>query len=263
MRTIAKTARLSQEKETELAIQYITHDDLDAVQKLIVPHLPFVVHMARKYSGYGLPQADLIQEGNIGLIKAAKKFDPSSKVRLVSFAVHWIRAEMLEYILRNWKIVKIATTKSQRKLFFNIRSQQKKLENFSKDEIKKIANKFEVSESEVAEMEGRMRTGFSSYDTTFTGENDELSSEIYLSNDGDDVAEIVERERTSIDIQYKLSKALEELTDRERDILTSRWLTENKSTLKELAFKYEVSIERIRQIESNAKRKAKELITYH
>jgi RNA polymerase sigma-32 factor len=221
-------------------------------------HLRFVVHIARSYSGYGLPQADLIQEGNVGLMKAVKRFNPEMGVRLVSFAVHWIKAEMHEYILRNWRIVKIATTKAQRKMFFNLRSAKKKLAWFTAAEVKSVASDLGVSEDVVRQMEGRL----AAQDTAFDGYSDDdddlsLSPAQYLEASNADPADILEKRNWTEDSTDRLYSALSDLDDRSKDILASRWLSDQKATLHELAGKYNVSAERIRQLEKNAMKKVK------
>ncbi len=245
---------LSAEEERDLAERFQKHNDLDAARRLVLSHLRFVVYLARSYSGYGLPQADLIQEGNVGLMKAVKRFDPSYGVRLVSFAVHWIKAEMHEFILRNWRIVKIATTKAQRKLFFNLRSAKKRLGWMTQDEVAAVAEDLGVDPDVVTQMEGRM----AAYDAAFDGDPAEDDEDAYLApvhyledadaNPADQVIEADWRQNSS----RALTEALDGLDDRSRDIVASRWLADEKATLHELADKYGVSAERIRQIEKNA-----------
>jgi len=245
---------LSAEAERELARRYTDHEDIDAVRQLILSNLRFVVHVARGYSGYGLPQADLIQEGNVGLMKAVKRFDPEVGVRLVTFAVHWIKAEIHEYVLKNWRIVKIATTKAQRKLFFNLRKSKKRLGWFSSDEVNAVAKDLNVDPAEVLRMESRLN----SHDMTFdapTGDDDTYSPSMYLEGNSVDPAIQAETDDWQ-DIQSrKLRVALATLDDRSQDILQQRWLTDNKSTLHDLAGKYGISAERIRQLENNAIKK--------
>jgi len=252
-------AVLTAEEELELANQYYYEDNLDAARKLVLAHLRFVVHMAKTYSGYGLSEADLIQEGNVGLMKAVKRFNPEVGVRLVSFAVHWIKAEMHEFILRNWRIVKVATTKAQRKLFFNLRGSKKRLGWMSQEEVDAIAEDLGVDAATVMQMEGRM----GSYDASFDGAADADDEEAYqapaqyLEDVRYDPARMVEAEdyeKTSTDGLYV---ALENLDERSRDILQRRWLNDNKATLHELAEEYGVSAERIRQLEKNAMNKVK------
>ncbi len=249
---------LSAEEEQYLARQ-VEQGDLDAAKQLIMAHLRFVVHVARSCSGYGLPQADLIQEGNIGLMKAVKRFDPNIGVRLVSFAVHWIKAEIHEYVLKNWRIVKVATTKAQRKLFFNLRKAKKRLGWFSADEVSTVADELGVSESEVMEMEARMAAVDAAFDIAPERDDDEGSyaPALYLEDKQFDHAEALEQEDWERRSQQKLHAALNTLDERSRDILTARWLDEPKATLQELADRYQVSAERIRQLEKNAIKKLK------
>ena len=244
---------LSAERERELFDQFKTKDDLEAARELVLSHVRFVVKVARGYSGYGLPQADLIQEGTMGLMKAVKRFDPEYGVRLVSFAVHWIRAEIHEYILRNWRIVKVATTKAQRKLFFNLRSSKKRLGWLNRHEVESVARDLGVSSKDVLEMEKRM----SSYDASLNSEtegseNDTYSPVIYIEDKRNGPEQELEAKQTKALNAEKLNYALETLDDRSRDIITHRWLGLEKKTLKELAKKHNVSAERIRQLEQNA-----------
>ncbi len=247
-------AVLTPEQELELARQYYHEDNVDAARQLVMAHLRFVVHMARTYSGYGLSQADLIQEGNIGLMKAVKRFNPEVGVRLVSFAVHWIKAEMHEYILRNWRIVKIATTKAQRKLFFNLRSSKKRLGWLNSEEAEAVAEDLGVDAKVVRQMEGRM----SAYDMPFDGEPDAdddappRAPVHYLEDKDSDLAANLEEDEWREASRDNLHLAMDELDDRSKDILLSRWLREEKATLHELADRYGVSAERIRQIEKSA-----------
>ena len=244
---------LSREEERELAERFRFRNDLSAARQLVVSHLRFVVHIARGYSGYGLPVGDLIQEGNVGLMKAVKRFDPALNVRLVSFAVHWIRAEIHEYVLRNWRLVKIATTKAQRKLFFNLRRLKKNLAWLSAEETAAVARDLGVSPSEVTEMEKRLAARDLSFDPVPEAEDEETySPAAYLPAPDSDPAEQVENAEWEDDSADRLRGVLGELDDRSRDILQRRWMTEDKATLHELADKYGVSAERIRQIESNA-----------
>jgi RNA polymerase sigma-32 factor len=255
-----RVAVLSVEEEQALAHRFRDEDDLDAARQLIFAHLRFVVHIARSYSGYGLPLGDLIQEGNIGLMKAVKRFDPEQGVRLVSFAVHWIRAEMHEFILRNWRIVKVATTKAQRKLFFNLRKGKKELGWLSHNETQAMAKDLGVDAEVVTEMESRMR----GVDLGFDGspdDNDEdsprLSPHAYLQDNREDPALMVEQDDFEQHRQEQLMGSLAQLDDRSRDIIASRWLSEKKATLHDLAARYGVSAERIRQLEANAMKKMK------
>jgi RNA polymerase sigma-32 factor len=242
---------LSAEEERELALRLHDEDDLDAARQLVLAHLRFVVHIARGYSGYGLPLGDLIQEGNIGLMKAVRRFDPAVGVRLVSFAVHWIRAEIHEFVLRNWRLVKVATTKAQRKLFFNLRKAKKHLGWLNKDETEAVARDLGVSTREVTEMERRLSGQDVSYDSDPTNDDD-YSPAAYLPTPNGDPADAVEREDFAADAHDRLDDALAQLDPRSRDILARRWLTDSKATLHELAAEYSVSAERIRQIESTA-----------
>ena len=253
---------LSVERERELAEDLYYNDNLNAARELVMSHLRFVVHIARSYSGYGLAEADLIQEGNVGLMKAVKRFNPEKGVRLVSFAVHWIKAVMHEYILRNWRIVKVATTKAQRKLFFNLRSQKKSLSWLSADEARAVAEDLGVDVKEVHRMEGRL----SSRDVAFDLPNDSddedswQSPQYYLEDKGADPAQVVEDGDWQQNAETQLHSALADLDERSRDILAQRWLAEEKSTLHELADQYGVSAERIRQLEANAMKKLKAAI---
>jgi len=250
---------LTAEEERELADRLHYHEDLEAARQLVMSHMRFVVHIARSYSGYGLNQADLIQEGNVGLMKAVKRFNPEVGVRLVSFAVHWIKAEIHEFILRNWRIVKIATTKAQRKLFFNLRSQKKRLGWLSLEEAKSIAKDLGVETKTVFDMEGRLNA----YDAAFDAgvdDDDESAYQApahYLEDKSADPALTVEAENFEQDANQRLALAMGDLDERSRSILEQRWLQEEKSTLHELAAVYNVSAERIRQLEKNALKKLK------
>ena len=244
---------LTREDERELAERFRKQEDLDAARQLVLSHLRFVVHIARGYSGYGLPVGDLIQEGNVGLMKAVKRFDPSLNVRLVSFAVHWIRAEIHEYVLRNWRLVKIATTKAQRKLFFNLRRMKKNLTWLSAEETAAVARDLGVTEREVTEMEKRLAARDLSFDPTPESDEEEVySPAAYLPSPDADPAEQVESAESSEDESDRLHEAMERLDARSREIVQRRWMTDDKATLHELADKYGVSAERIRQIESSA-----------
>src|SRR3984893_7643177 len=250
---VSRIPVLSRDEERELAESFRTRDDLGAARELVLSHLRFVVHIARGYSGYGLPIGDLIQEGNVGLMKAVKRFDPTVNVRLVSFAVHWIRAEIHEYVLRNWRLVKVATTKSQRQLFFNLRKMKKNLAWVSAEETEAVARDLGVTTSEVTEMEKRLAARDMSFDPTPESDEDEVYSPAsYLPAADSDPAESVENAEWETDSSDRLQNALGRLDDRSRDILQKRWMAEDKATLHELADKYGVSAERIRQIESNA-----------
>ena len=244
---------LSREEERELAYRYKHENDLDAARQLIMSQLRFVVHIARTYNGYGLPLADLIQDGNIGLMKAVKKFNPDKGVRLVTYAVHWIRAEIHEFVFNNWKIVKVATTKAQRKLFFKLRSSKKKLGWLTNDEKKLIAQDLDVKSKDVATMEQRFASVDMSYDLRNTdSEKDYVSPAGFLPSPNSDPSQIVEKDNWLEGKTEELIKALQTLDQRSKEILTQRWLTDKKITLKQLAKQYKVSIERIRQIEDNA-----------
>jgi RNA polymerase sigma-32 factor len=244
---------LNREEERSLAERFRNQGDLAAARQLVLSHLRFVVHIARGYSGYGLPVGDLIQEGNVGLMKAVKRFDPSVNVRLVSFAVHWIRAEIHEYVLRNWRLVKVATTKAQRKLFFNLRRMKKNLTWLSAEETAAVARDLGVSVSEVTEMEKRLAARDMSFDPAPESDDEELySPAAYLPAPDADPAEQVEDAESADDSSERLRGALGRLDERSRDIVERRWMSEDKSTLHELADKYGVSAERIRQIESSA-----------
>ena len=248
---------LSAEEEHELAVRLRDRQDLDAARSLVMAHLRFVVKIARGYSGYGLPQHDLIQEGTVGLMKAVRRFDPDMGVRLVSFAVHWVKAEIHEYILRNWRIVKVATTKAQRKLFFNLRSSKKRLGWFSKQEVEEVAEDLGVKPETVLEMEARL----ANYDLAFDGtgaEDDEgtsMAPAAYLPDLRNEPATQIEQADSAAFEREGLYTALESLDERSRDILQRRWLAESKETLHELADEYGVSAERIRQIEAAALKK--------
>jgi RNA polymerase sigma-32 factor len=253
---------LSVEDEQRLARRLRDEDDLGAAQELVLSHLRFVVHVARGYSGYGLPLGDLIQEGNIGLMKAIKRFDPTIGVRLVSFAVHWIRAEMHEFILRNWRIVKVATTKAQRKLFFNLRKSKKRLGWLNAEEVRAVAADLNVSEREVLEMESRLSGRDIGFDAP-ADEDDEHappSPAAYLMADGEDPAQAYERADGDDHQLALLREGMARLDARSRDIIKRRWLdADSKITLQELADEYGVSAERIRQVEANALKKMKAL----
>jgi len=247
------TPVLSREDEQELARQFRDHDDLQAARRLVMSQLRFVVHIARGYNGYGLPLNDLVQEGNIGLMKAVKRFDPDVGVRLVSFAVHWIRAEIHEYVLRNWRLVKIATTKAQRKLFFNLRKSKKYLGWLSKDETEAIANDLGVSAREVTEMEKRLAGQDMAFDPAPSDDEEMAYAPAhYLPSSTPDPAELIETDDWQRQSSGQLHNALQNLDERSRQILQARWLAEKKTTLQDLAKRYEVSAERIRQIEQRA-----------
>ena len=259
---IGRIPILSREEETVLATRLRGEDDLDAARQLVLSHLRFVVHIARGYAGYGLPMGDLVQEGNVGLMKAVKRFDPSVGVRLVSFAVHWIRAEIHEYVLRNWRLVKIATTKAQRKLFFNLRKYKRNLGWLSAEETQTVARELGVSASEVTEMERRLSSRDLSYDPAPDTDDEEetYSPSAYLPAPNADPAVEVERTEWDDDVSGKVSGALSQLDARSQAILRARWMSETKATLHDLAEQYGVSAERIRQIEVNAIKKLRRLV---
>ena len=254
---------LSKEEERGLAERFQQDNDLDAAWRLVMSHLRFVVRIARRYNGYGLPQADLIQEGNIGLMKAVKRFDPTVGVRLVSFAVHWVRAEIHEFILRNWRIVKVATTKAQRKLFFNLRSAKKRLGWMNQEEINEVASDLGVSPDDVLEMEKRLNAHDAAFDPQWDQDDGELTTApaAYLPDMRFEPAAQAEASDWEAYNTKRLEAALGGLDERSRDIITARWLSEEKSTLHTLAAKYAISAERIRQLESNALKKLKLAMT--
>lgn len=262
VQAVSSFSILTVEQEQELARDLTDNGNLDAARKLVMAHLRFVVHIARSYNGYGLPLGDLIQEGNVGLMKAVKRFDPDKGVRLVSFAVHWIKAEIHEFILRNWRIVKIATTKAQRKLFFNLRGAKKRLAWLSNDEAAAVAEDLGVDIKHVREMEGRL----ASYDATFDASDDDDDDSSYIAP-----ANYLEDKRYDPAVQLEdsnweetnvngLEMAMEKLDERSRTILQRRWLNDDKATLHDLAAEYGVSAERIRQLEKNAMNKVKTMM---
>jgi len=257
LQAVSQVPVISAEAENALARRLRDDGDLDAARQLVMSHLRFVAHIARGYSGYGLPVADLIQEGNIGLMKAVKRFDPDVGVRLVSFAVYWIRAEIHEFVLRNWRIVKVATTKAQRKLFFNLRSSKKRLGWFSQDEVDTVARELGVSSKEVREMESRLSGKDIGFDLRDDDDDDNYTASpvAYLQDSSNEPAQLTESADWESHNHDRLYHALETLDDRSRDILQRRWLSENKTTLQELADQYQVSAERIRQLENNAMKK--------
>ncbi len=258
LNSIQNIAILSPEEERKLAEDLYYREDLEAARQLVMAHLRFVVHIARGYSGYGLPQADLIQEGNVGLMKAVRKFNPEVGVRLISFAVHWIKSEIHEYVLKNWKIVKVATTKAQRKLFFNLRNKKKGITWLSEEDVKMISSELDVKEDTVREMEQRMSSHDVSFDPYSADDGEEgntYSPADYLTNEDSDPMEIVEKEDFARDQINQLQNAISDLDERSQLILKERWLTDDKPTLHELADKYEISAERIRQIEKKAMEK--------
>lgn len=247
---------LPKEDEQALAVRFREEEDLDAARELVMAHLRFVVHIAKGYTGYGLPLGDLVQEGNVGLMKAVKRFDPEYGVRLVSFAVHWIRAEIHEFVLKNWRIVKVATTKAQRKLFFNLRKAKKSLAWLSHAETEAVAKDLGVTPKEVTEMERRLSARDAIFDPAPDADDEHaFTPAAYLPSPHSDPAELVEKSDWKDDATDRMSAALKKLDDRSRHILESRWLTEDKRTLHDLADHYGVSAERIRQIEVNAIKK--------
>ncbi|RMM47115.1 RNA polymerase sigma factor RpoH [Pseudomonas amygdali pv. lachrymans] len=257
--TVNSIPLLTPEQERELAESLYYEQDLDAARQMVLAHLRFVVHIARSYSGYGLAQADLIQEGNVGLMKAVKRFNPEMGVRLVSFAVHWIKAEIHEFILRNWRIVKVATTKAQRKLFFNLRSQKKRLAWLNNDEVHRVAESLGVEPREVREMESRLTGHDMAFDPAAEADDDSAfqSPANYLEDHRYDPARQLEDSDWTDNSTANLHQALDVLDERSRDILYQRWLAEEKATLHDLAQKYNVSAERIRQLEKSAMNKLK------
>jgi len=259
---VAQIPVLSREDERALAERFHRENDLEAARQLVLSHLRFVVHIARGYSGYGLPVGDLIQEGNVGLMKAVKRFDPTMDVRLVSFAVHWIRAEIHEYVLRNWRLVKVATTKAQRKLFFNLRRLKKNMGWLSEAETRAVARDLGVTTAEVTEMEQRLSSRDVAFDPAPDADDEEgtYSPSAYLSHPSADPAIEVEREQWDEDSADRVATALATLDERSQQILRSRWMTDKKATLHELADQYGVSAERIRQIEAHAIRKLRDMV---
>ena len=251
---------LSQEEEQVLSRRYLEENDLSSARKLVMSHLRFVVHVARGYSGYGLQLGDLIQEGNIGLMKAVKRFDPDQGVRLVSFAVHWIRAEMHEFILKNWRIVKVATTKAQRKLFFNLRKSKKRLGWMNAAEVSAVAQDLGVPEATVREMESRLSGRDVGFEAPVDADEDaKPAPAAFLVDDGADPYDAVSDADQTDNQLETLSAALDKLDDRSRDIIQRRWLNDEKATLQDLADEYGVSAERIRQVEANAMKKMRGL----
>ena len=247
---------LSKEDEQALSRRFREEEDLDAARELVMAHLRFVVHIAKGYTGYGLPLSDLIQEGNVGLMKAVKRFDPDYDVRLVSFAVHWIRAEIHEFVLRNWRIVKVATTKAQRKLFFNLRKAKKSLAWLTFDETQAVAEDLGVSPKEVTEMEKRLHARDAIFDPGPDADDERsFTPAAYLPSPNADPAMLVETADCNDDASERMADAISTLDDRSRHIIETRWLTDDKLTLHELADEYGVSAERIRQVEANAIKK--------
>jgi RNA polymerase sigma-32 factor len=259
LQAVSTIPMLKVEQEQELAKRLQEEGDLSAAKQLIMSHLRFVAHIAKSYSGYGLPQADLIQEGNIGLMKAVNRFDPTVGVRLVSIAVHWNKAEIHEFVLKNWRIVKVATTKAQRKLFFNLRKNKKRLGWFNQAEVSTVASELGVSEKEVREMESRMSGQDMGFDLTGDDNDDAQTSTYspvqYLTDGAADLADDVEQEQWKEQAHTRLFSALKTLDERSQDIVSARWLSDDKATLQELAQKYSVSAERVRQLEKTAMKK--------
>lgn len=252
---------LTQEEEFSCAERFHAENDLEAARRLVLAHLRYVVRVARGYLGYGLPLNDLIQEGNVGLMKAVKRFDPKMGVRLVSFAVHWIKAEIHEFVLRNWRIVKVATTKAQRKLFFNLRQMKNRLGWYTKEEVEAVANDLGVSAADVRVMEQRLNAMDTAFDMSDSEEQENYTApERYLFDPNDDPAVVLERENTGDLGKEKLFTALEKLDERSQDILQHRWLADDKLTLNDLAEKYGISAERVRQLEKNAMKKMRQYI---
>ena len=259
---VGQMTKLTIEEERELAIRFHEQNDLDAARQLVMANLRFVVHVARGYSGYGLSLPDIVQEGNVGLMKAVKRFDPDVGVRLVSFAVHWIRAEIHEFVIKNWRIVKVATTKAQRKLFFNLRKSKKRLGWLSKDEAEAIAQNLDVDLKTVYEMEKRLDSRDSAFDLPAddSPEINFTAPASYLQQNNADPATLLEQEDWKDHKENLLTQAMSSLDDRSQDILNSRWLSEKKATLHELAARYNISAERIRQLEQNAMKKIKQAV---
>jgi len=260
IQAVSRIALLSVEQEKELAERLFYEEDLDAARQLVMAHLRFVVYVARSYSGYGLSEADLIQEGNVGLMKAVKRFNPEFGVRLVSFAVHWIKAEMHEFILKNWRIVKVATTKAQRKLFFNLRRSKKRLGWMNESEVKYVAGELGVEPHQVRQMEGRLASQDEAFDGYSDDDDDFASPARYLEDTDSNPADITEFQRQALGQQKQLQAAFQQLDDRAQMILQRRWLGDQKSTLHELAEEFGVSAERIRQLEQNAIKKLRKHI---
>lgn len=256
IQAVSRIDMLSVEEERELASRLQRDEDIESARKLVMSHLRFVVHIAKSYSGYGLPQADLIQEGNIGLMKAVKRFDPTVGVRLVSFAVHWIKAEIHEFVLKNWRIVKVATTKAQRKLFFNLRKNKKRLGWFTHDEVQKVAEELGVSTKEVLQMEARMSSQDQAFDLSADDdESGNFAPVQFLEDKSADVESEVINTDWDTNASKRLHNAIKTLDERSQHIIQTRWLSDDKLTLQDLAEKYQVSAERVRQIEKNAMKK--------
>jgi RNA polymerase sigma-32 factor len=257
IQSVSNIPMLTADEEKSLAERLFNEGDLTAARELVMSHLRFVVHIAKSYSGYGLAQADLVQEGNIGLMKAVKRFDPNVGVRLVSFAVHWIKAEIHEFVLKNWRIVKVATTKAQRKLFFNLRKSKKRLGWFTHKEVQKVAEELGVSEKEVLQMEARMGSQDTAFDLSSDDgdDNSNFAPAQYLEDKSEDVESAVINADYDSKASARLYSAIKTLDERSQHIIETRWLSDNKMTLQDLAAKYEVSAERVRQIEKNAMKK--------
>ena len=262
IRQVNSFPMLSAEQERELAVQFHNNDDLQAAQRLIMSNLRFVVSIARGYMGYGLAFNDLVQEGNIGLMKAVKRFSPDHEVRLISYAVHWIKAEIHEFVLRNWRIVKVATTKAQRKLFFKLRSSKKRLGWFSQEEVNDVADKLGVKPETVMEMESRLNAHDLAYDNPLDDDDDNhFAPAAYLSDMRADPAQQLEADDWNSQHENTMMSSLQNLDDRSRTIIQRRWLDEDKATLHELADQYQISAERIRQLETNALKKLRGAFT--
>lgn len=261
IRSAYEQPMLTATEEKELAERLYYNGDIEAAKKLVLSHLRFVIHVARGYSGYGLPQADLIQEGSIGLMKAVKRFNPEMGVRLVSFAVHWIKAEIHEYVLRNWRIVKVATTKAQRKLFFNLRKNKTRLGWFKDSEVSMVANELGVTKQDVLEMESRMTGSDVGFDLPTDDKDESYAPSLYLEDKNSDFANELENENYANETTDQVYEALNELDERSQDIIKSRWLNDDKATLHDLAAKYNISAERVRQLEANALKKLKTAVT--
>ncbi len=262
IRQVNSFPMLSAEQERELAVQFHNNNDLQAAQRLIMSNLRFVVSIARGYMGYGLAFNDLVQEGNIGLMKAVKRFSPDHEVRLISYAVHWIKAEIHEFVLRNWRIVKVATTKAQRKLFFKLRSSKKRLGWFSQEEVNDVADKLGVKPETVMEMESRLNAHDLAYDNPLDDDDDNhFAPAAYLSDMRADPAQQLEADDWNSQHENTMMSSLKNLDDRSRTIIQRRWLDEDKATLHELADQYQISAERIRQLETNALKKLRGAFT--
>lgn len=259
-RTINSYPMLTADEEYSLADRLYHHEDIEAAKKLILPHLRFVAKIARGYSGYGLPQADLIQEGNVGLMKAVKRFNPNMGVRLASFAVHWIKSEMHEFVLKNWRIVKVATTKAQRKLFFNLRKNKQRLGWFSDDEVSMVAKELGVEKKDVLEMESRLSGMDMSYDLGQDSDDDYVP-EMYIEDESSNFSQDIEESNYDTQVNDKIGSALMKLDERSQQIIQARWLNEEKSTLQELASQFNISAERVRQLESSALNQLKRAVS--